>query len=97
MLSISNKCIGLLYSSLLLQLVLVDIFNALRSSELPSLLVVREDGAPKAVIVVESFEQTNKMGHCGEDDEDVEELMRSSPDIKTSWIPLLWYSSLHHR
>ena len=48
----------------------------------------------RIMIKIKRFDHANQMKHCAQYREDVKDLMRISPDVKSSWLQALRKSSL---
>lgn len=46
------------------------------------------------MVVIECLYQSSEMHNCGNENENVENLMRASPDIEVARLEAFWYSSL---
>ncbi len=49
-----------------------------------------------AMLIVEGFQQTDEMGRSRHENQDMKDLVRIAPDIKSAWFESLGYSSLQH-
>ena len=66
-------------------------------TQFPSPLVTSPHCTSPAMLVVKRLEQSYQMGRCRQNDQYVEDLMRCTPDIESTWIPSFWNSSLSLR